>query len=125
MDRSASSLGPVTSMTVNLISVPISAVSNENGVQQINFQTPCEVQPGPATVVITINGVPTTIPNVQVLASQPGIFTFAGPNGIQYGAVIRAADGTYVSTVESRKPRRTLLHCGHGTGPNQPARFHR
>lgn len=91
------SLGPVTSMTVNLISVPISAVSNENGVQQINFQTPCEVQPGPATVVITINGVPTTIPNVQVLASQPGIFTFAGPNGIQYGAVIRAADGTYVT----------------------------
>jgi hypothetical protein len=91
------SLGPVNSMTINLVQVPISSVSNQNGVQQVNFQTPCEVLPGPATVVITISGVATTIQGVPVLASQPGIFTFPGPNGIQYGAVLRAADFNYVT----------------------------
>ena len=87
------------SMTVNGVPVPIEAVSNQNGVQQVNFQTPCETQPGIATVVVSIvgNPNPTTISGVLVFAAQPGIFTYAGPNNIPYGAVIRAKDGSYVT----------------------------
>lgn len=77
------------------IAAPIEAVSNQNGVQQVNFQTPCEVIPGQATVVVTYNGSSTTVTNVQVLAAQPGTFTFSGPNGRQYGAIFDA-NGNYV-----------------------------
>jgi uncharacterized protein (TIGR03437 family) len=85
------------SITVNNVSVPLWSVSNINGVQQVNFQTPCEITPGTATAVITVNGATTTISGVQVLAVQPGIFNYAGPNGKPYGQVQRALDGSYVT----------------------------
>ena len=49
------SLGGVT-MYINGVAVPLYSVSNFNGVQQINFQTPCETAPGLATAVIQVNG---------------------------------------------------------------------
>ena len=45
-------------MTLNNVSVPLLSVSNTNNVQQVNFQTPCELSPGTATAVITVNGAP-------------------------------------------------------------------
>ncbi len=91
------------SMTVQAIGgvplpVPIESVSNQGGVQQANFQTPCELPPGLATVVVTSNGSSTTVTNVPVVAAQPGVFTFQfNPAGKVYGAVIRGADGSYLS----------------------------
>jgi uncharacterized protein (TIGR03437 family) len=85
------------SMTVNGIPAPIQAISNQNGVQQVNFQTPCEVAPGSATVVLTVNGVTTTITGVQINQVEPGIFYYTGSNGKPYGVVISAADGSYVT----------------------------
>ena len=96
-------LGPLpytlggVSMTLNNVSVPLLSVSNTNNVQQVNFQTPCELSPGTATAVITVNGTATTITGIQVLAVQPGIINYAGPNGKPYGFVIRALDGSYVT----------------------------
>ncbi len=86
------------SMTMNGVNVPIQAVSNQNGVQQVNFQTPCELAgSSTATVVITVNNVATTITGVQVLLAQPGIFTYAGPNSTPYAVVISAQNGEYVT----------------------------
>jgi uncharacterized protein (TIGR03437 family) len=84
------------SMTANGIPVPIHTVSNVNNVQQVIFQTPCELAPGPATFVVTVSGTSASVSNVQVVAVKPGLFTFMGPNNRLYGAVIRA-DGTYVT----------------------------
>ena len=81
----------------NNIPVPIQAVANDQSGQQANFQAPCELTPGTATVVVTVNGVSSNPVSVPVFAVQPGIFTSPGSNGKQYGAVIRAVDGTYVT----------------------------
>ncbi len=91
------SLGPIRSITVNNFVAPIQAVANQNGKEQINFQVPCEATPGTATVVINVNGQTNTVAGVPVLAGQPGIFTYAGPNNKTYGAVIRLKDGSYIT----------------------------
>jgi uncharacterized protein (TIGR03437 family) len=93
----AYTLGGV-SMFINGVDVPLLSVSNVNGVQQVNFQTPCETVPGSAaTVVIQVNTATTVVTGVLVLATQPGIINYAGPNNTPYGYVISAADGTTVT----------------------------
>ncbi len=84
-------------MFINGADVPLYSVSNLNGVQQVNFQTPCETVPGLATVVIQVNGATTVVSAVQVLATQPGIINYAGPNNMPYGYVISMLDGTTVT----------------------------
>lgn len=81
---------------INGVLAPIQVVANQNGVQSVNFQTPCQTQPGLATAVITVNGTDTTVSNVPVYVAQPGIFTYS-QNGKTYGAVIRIADGSYIT----------------------------
>ncbi len=83
------------SLRINGVLAPILAVSNQNGKQQVNFQTPCEATPGNATVVVTVNGVETTIQGVPVFAAQPGISTFI-ENGKNYPVVLRAKDNSLV-----------------------------
>jgi uncharacterized protein (TIGR03437 family) len=114
------SLGPVSSITVNNIPAPIQAVANQSGVQQINFQAPCELQAGSATVVINVSGGTGTVSNVPVLAVQPGIFTYAGPNNIPYGAVIRAVDGSYVTPSNPARRGETLYMVVTGLGQGTP-----
>jgi uncharacterized protein (TIGR03437 family) len=109
------------SLSVNGVAAPIESISNQNGVQQANFQTPCEVQPGSATVVLTINGVNTTIQGVQVLQAQPGIFSYLGPTGKPYGAVIRAADGSYVTPQSFANRGETYYLVVTGLGQTNPA----
>ena len=111
-------LGPVSSITVNNIPAPLQAVANQNGVEQVNFQAPCELQAGVATVAITSGGGTVTVSNVPVFAVQPGIFTFAGPNNIPYGAAIRAVDGSYVtpSNPARRGERLYMVVTGMGQG---------
>jgi len=114
------SLGPVTSVTINNIPAPLQAVANQNGVQQINFQAPCELQAGSATVVINVSGGSATVSNVPVFQVQPGIFTFAGPNNIAYGAAIRAVDGSYVTPSNPARRGETLYMVVTGLGQTTP-----
>ena len=114
------SIGPINSLTIGGIPAPLSSVSNENGVQQATFQVPCEATPGTANVVITVNNVATTVPGVQVLAAQPGIFTYSGPNNIQYGAVISAADSTYVTPSNFAKRGQLYYVVVTGLGQTTP-----
>jgi uncharacterized protein (TIGR03437 family) len=93
------------SLTVNGILAPIFSLSNINGVQQVNFQTPCETPVGAATVVVQVNGSTTTVSGVTVLQAQPGIFNYDGGAGKSYGAVYRALDGSPVT-------RASMAHRG-------------
>lgn len=84
------------SIRINSVPAPIQVVANQNGVQSVNFQTPCETQPGLATAVVSVNGTDTTVTNIPVFAAQPGIFTYSLDNK-SYGAVIRIKDGSYIT----------------------------
>jgi uncharacterized protein (TIGR03437 family) len=83
------------SITINGTPAPLQAVSNQNGTQQVNFQTPCELVTGsPATVVVTVGSVTTQVTGVTVYPAQPGIFTYPGTNGTNYGYVVDSNGNT-------------------------------
>jgi uncharacterized protein (TIGR03437 family) len=109
------------SITINGIPVPLYSLANSNGVQQVTFQTPCETPVGSATVVVTVNGGSTTVAGVQVFQAQPGVFTYAGPNGMLYGAVIRALDGSYVTPSNLAHRGETYYLVATGLGQVSPA----
>jgi uncharacterized protein (TIGR03437 family) len=109
------------SMTINGVQAPIQAVSNQNGVQQANFQTPCEISPGTATIVVNVNGSITQVSNVPVLTAQPGVFTFQGANGSFYGAVFRASTGEYVTPTNFAHRGETYYLVATGLGQTSPA----
>jgi uncharacterized protein (TIGR03437 family) len=44
---------------------------------QVNFQVPWETEPGPATVVVTRDGIASSSMTVPVLSAGPGLFTLA------------------------------------------------
>jgi uncharacterized protein (TIGR03437 family) len=98
------------------IQAPIQAVSNVSGAQQVNFQTPCELTPGLATVVVTANGASTTVTNVPVLAAQPGIFTGGGT----YGIVTSALNGSSVSSTNFAFRGQTYYVWVTGLGETSP-----
>jgi len=119
-------LGPLpytiqtTSISVDGLPAPLVYLSNQNGVQQAAFQTPCEAPPGPGTVAMTVNGATTTVTGVQVFSVQPGIFTYAGPNGKTYGQVIRGVDGSYVTPSNLVRRGETYYMVATGLGPTTP-----
>jgi uncharacterized protein (TIGR03437 family) len=109
------------SLSVNGIPSPIFWVSNtQQGGEAVAFQTPCEVTPGPATVVITVNSGNTTVSAVPVLKYQPGIFqtTF---NGRVYAVLLHATDGSYVTPDNPATRGELLKMFVTGLGAGSPA----
>jgi uncharacterized protein (TIGR03437 family) len=74
----ASSLGGV-SVQVNGVSAPVLYSSPT----QVNFQIPWETKTGPATVVVSINGLPGPPANVTVQAAAPGLFANGSHASVQ------------------------------------------
>lgn len=108
-------------VTFNNIPAPIYSVSNVSDKEQVNVQVPFELQPGqPATVVVTVNGSSTTLNNVPVAALDPGIFSFTGSDGKQYGVVVRS-DGSYVTPTNPAHAGDTLTAYVTGIGQATPA----
>ena len=108
------------SITINGTPVPLQAISNQNGIQQVNFQTPCEIVTGsPATVVVTVGATATTVPNVIVFPAQPGIFTYAGPSGINYGYVIDS-NGNTITPSNLASAGQTYYLIATGLGQTTP-----
>ena len=71
-----------TSVSVNGTKVPLLAVANVNGTEQINFQAPFELlAPGTAKLVVTNNGIDSAAADTAVFAAQPGVFTMDGVAG--------------------------------------------
>jgi uncharacterized protein (TIGR03437 family) len=122
-----------TSVLVNGVPAPILGIGNINGVEQINFQVPWEVQGAPipavplttepfiittnpvSTVVVMNNG--TASPPMRVLfyPLQPAISTFD-----QIHAVAVRQDGSLVSAQSPAKAGDVLTLYGTGFGPVTP-----
>jgi glucose/arabinose dehydrogenase len=69
------------SVRVNGIAAPVLAVASVDGVDQINFQVPLEIQPG-ASVTIQVSGGAETAPaQVAIRETQPEIFTVTQQTG--------------------------------------------
>jgi uncharacterized protein (TIGR03437 family) len=114
------SLAGVT-ITVNGTPAPLQAVSNQNAIQQVNFQTPCETVPGsPATVVVQVGSVTTQVTGVTVYPAQPGIFTSVGASGMNYGYVIDG-NGNAVTSSNLAQPGQTYYMFTTGLGQTTPA----
>ncbi len=74
---------------------PIVSLANVSGREQATIQTPCELQPGPATVRMFIGEGSGTF-NTTVALVQPGIFESRDSSGRNMGVIIKA-DGTYMT----------------------------
>jgi Bacterial Ig-like domain (group 1) len=108
----------------NTVPAPIDFVSSVNGVQTLVFQTPCETVPGTATVAVTINAgtsnaVTTPVPNVPVYAAQPGVFTYAGPNGATYAYLIDTNNNA-ISPSNLARPGGTYFLVATNLGQTTP-----
>ncbi len=97
-------------ISVNGVAAPLFWVMNGGAA----FQTPCETQPGNATVVVRVNGATATV-TVPVTQYQPGIFETLF-NGQRY-AVLVHQDGSYVtlSNPARRGEQLTMFATGLGT----------
>jgi uncharacterized protein (TIGR03437 family) len=97
-------------ISVNGVAAPLFWVMNGEAA----FQTPCETQPGNATVVVRVNGASATV-TVPVAQYQPGIFETLF-NGQRY-AVLVHQDGSYVtlSNPARRGEQLTMFATGLGT----------
>jgi uncharacterized protein (TIGR03437 family) len=109
------------SITVSGLPAPIQSVANQNGVQSVNFQTPCEVPSGTATIIVQVSGGSTTVSGVAVFAAAPGVFNYQGPNGKAYGAVVDASTGNYVTPSNPAHPGGTYYMYVTGLGQVSPA----
>jgi uncharacterized protein (TIGR03437 family) len=85
------------SVTVNDIPAPLIFV----GQLQANFQVPFETQSGTATVVVTVNGMPSAPATVTVSAIAPGIFTAPSNQAVVLNADNSLADSAHPAKVGS------------------------
>lgn len=108
------------SISVNGSAAPILSVSNQNGVQQVNFQTPCEVTSGPGTVNVEVGSATTTVSGVVIYPIQPGIFTYAGPGGVNYAAIISEQNGGYLTPSNLAHAGQAYVMVVTGLGQTTP-----
>lgn len=106
-----------TSVSVNGIKVPLLAVANVNGIEQINFQTPFELPaPGTAKLVVTNNGIDSAAADIPVHAAQPGVFAM---DGVQ-GAIVHGLDNQLVSPANPAAPNEIVVLYGTSFGAVAP-----
>ena len=105
----ALSLGGV-SVQVNGVSAPVLYASPT----QVNFQIPWETKAGPATVVVSINGLPSPPVNVTVQAAAPGLFA----NGSH--ASVQNFDFSPNSSSNPAKVGSNIMAYLTGAGPVSP-----
>ncbi len=110
------------SLTVDSQAVPLFAVDNVNGQQQINFQVPWEVASGPnATIAVSNNGTPSASISVPVLAAQPGIFNYSA-GGNTFGAILHANFQLADAAHPAKAKETVLIYCtGLGAVSSPPA----
>ena len=114
----STSLGGV-SVTVNGTAVPVLAVANVHGQEQVNFQVPFELSGTTAQVAVSRQDQSSAALTVPVLRLQPAIYTLDGTQ-----AIVVHNDGYRLVTADDPLERGefAFLYAG-GLGPvtNQPA----
>jgi len=114
-------LGPIAGITLGGLTAPIVRAVNSGGREQIDIQTPCELQPGSTTVVINITGQSaTTVTNVSVRQYQPGIFEFDGTDGRRYAVAVKE-DGSFIGPTNPAERGKTVRILLTGLGQTSPA----
>jgi len=104
------SLGGV-SLTVNNKPAPILYINST----QVNFQIPWETAPGPAKIVLSVNGVVSNQSNFNVLATAPGIFSYGGGR-----AVVTNQDNSLNTSGNPAKVGSTITAYLTGSGAVSP-----
>ncbi len=107
------SLSGVT-VSVSGLRAPLFAVANVNGLEQVNFQAPFELEGAQsALLVVTRDGISSEPVEVPVLAEQPGIFTVDGT----FALMVRHVDGTLVSPENPLRRGEFAFFYATGLGP--------
>lgn len=109
-------------ISFNSSQAPIFNVSNNNGVQSVTFQVPCDVTPGNAVpVTVQVNGGTANLTTI-VRAAGPGIFE---SNAMSSDGAVRAvlvrADGSFVSLENPARRGETIRMYATGLGATLPA----
>jgi len=101
--------------------VPLLAVSNAGGQEQINFQVPFELgAPAKVRVEVNNNGSVATVENVPVLRVQPGIFEYTPPgSSARYAAAVKL-DGSVVGPTNPVSRGEVVSVFLTGMGPVLP-----
>ncbi|HEY3740191.1 MAG TPA: Ig-like domain-containing protein [Bryobacteraceae bacterium] len=113
------SLGPVQSLMIGNIAAPLTYVSNINGVEQVGFQTPCDVPVGTTTVTMNVQGGTSTISGVAVSAYSPGMFTQVASDGNTYAVALRP-DGSYIGPTNPAVQGEVIRVFVTGLGQTNP-----
>lgn len=113
-------LGPVQSLLVGGLKAPITAVSNSNGVERIEFQTPCEVPPGIATAALKVQDISASVDGIPVASALPSIFTTVASDGLEYALAFRA-DGTLIGPASAPTQGETIRVWVTGVGQTTPS----
>lgn len=85
-------------VTIDDVDVPLYAVVNGNGVEQVNFQAPWDLAGTSAAVRVWRNGVGSAAVAVPVQPVEPGVFAINGE-----AIIVRALQGTIASAVRARE----------------------
>jgi uncharacterized protein (TIGR03437 family) len=102
------------------VPAPIFWVSSQGGIEEIAFQVPFETPPGPSTVLIrSAGGGSSTVPNIQVLPVQPGIFATAIGN--RRFAVATRPDGSFIGPDNPAARGEIIRFFATGLGQTTPA----
>ena len=104
-----------TSVLVNGKPVPIFAVANVNGQQQINFQLPADAAP-PCAVTVINNGTYSVPLNLGIATALPGIFTVDGVRG----AILHGSNFQPVTVANPAAKGESIVIYATGMGPVQP-----
>jgi uncharacterized protein (TIGR03437 family) len=107
-----------TSVRINGASVPLVSVAHMSGQDQIVFQMPYEIPPGPATLVVQSALGSSDSYQFDVPTTQPGVFTFDGTtaaalHAIGYGVISDASPAAAGEVI-------VLFATGLGATSNQP-----
>ncbi len=92
---------------------------------QINLQLPSELAPGPYSLIVNVQGLPSVSGNFNVVRDAPGIFTqVVGNQAAGYTTLALALheDGTLVTPDSPALQGELLTLYATGTGPLNPAR---
>jgi uncharacterized protein (TIGR03437 family) len=106
-------------VTVAGAQAPLFNVSNQNGQQQVTFQVPCSVTPGPAAIVVNVGGGSGSA-NVIVKAASPGLFMTRYSTTVII-PVLERPDGSFVGPTNPAHKGETLIAYVTGLGPTAPS----
>ncbi len=110
------SLAGVT-LKLNGNAVPLFAVVNANGSEQINFQFPWELAGQTSVTAVLSNGVSSSAQvSFPMFTVQQGIFAYDGVNG-----AFTRGDGTLVTPANPASPGDLLVAYATGLGPTNKA----